>query len=135
MDRQVVGRQFCDVFLSWHFLPIDVWATVGETSVLEDLAYRSFSASMSATWRVTDNFTISPWVNVQQINKAINEARLANVVYSDPRQEIEASMLAAVQQGYTAPFGIQSGLTVRYLFGNGSLSSEDQRWRNASNLR
>jgi hypothetical protein len=84
---------------------------------------------------VTDNITVSPWVSVQQINSAINEARPANVVYSDPLQEVEASMLAAVEQGYTSPFGIQSGLSVRYLFGNGSLSSEDQRWKNTSNLR
>ena len=74
-------------------------------------------------------------MTLQQINKAINQAQVTNVVYADPRREIEASMLAAVQQGYTAPFGIQSGLSVRYLFGNGSLSSEDQRWKNASNLR
>jgi hypothetical protein len=134
-DRQTIARQFCDVFLGWHFFPVDVWSSVGETSVLEDLAFRSFYASVSATWRVTDNVTVSPWVNLQQINQAINEARPSNIVYADPRQEIEASMLAAVQQGYTAPFGIQSGLTIRYLFGNGSLSTEDQRWKGASNLR
>ncbi len=133
--RQLVGRQFCDVFLSWHFVPVDVWASVGETSILEDAAFRAFSASASATWRLTDDLTISPWVNVQQINEAINEAQPSSVVYTDPKQEIEASMLAAVQQGYTAPFGIQTGITIRYLFGNGSLASEDQRWKNASNLR
>jgi hypothetical protein len=44
-------------------------------------------------------------------------------------------MLAAIQQGYTAPFGVQSGLSIRYFFGNGSLASEDQRWKNVSNLR
>ena len=44
-------------------------------------------------------------------------------------------MLAAVQQGYTAPFGIQAGLSVKYVFGNGSLSIEDQRWKGTSNLR
>jgi hypothetical protein len=134
-DRQVVGREFCDVFVSWHFVPIDVWISIGETALLEAIDFRGFSANASATWRLTDNFTISPWVNVQEINKAINEARPVSVVYADPRQEIEASMLAAVQQGYTAPFGVQSGLTVRYLFGNGSLSSEDQRWKGTSNLR
>jgi hypothetical protein len=135
LDEQAVGRQFCDVFLSWHFVPVDLWANLGETTVLKDIRYRSFVAGLSATWRVTDNFTVSPWVNVQQIDRAINAAQATSVVYADPRQEIEASMLAAVRQGYTAPFGIQSGLAVRYLFGNGSLSSEDQRWKNASNLR
>jgi hypothetical protein len=40
-----------------------------------------------------------------------------------------------VQQGYTAPFGVQAGLNVRYVFGNGSLSVEDQRWKGTSNLR
>jgi len=135
VNHQVVGRQFCDIFLSWHFTPTDVWASIGETSILKDPRYRSFSGTISATWRVTDNITVSPWVSVQQINSAINEARPANVVYSDPLQEVEASMLAAVEQGYTSPFGIQSGLSVRYLFGNGSLSSEDQRWKNTSNLR
>ncbi len=44
-------------------------------------------------------------------------------------------MAAAIEQGYTAPFSIQSGLSVRFLFGNGSLSLEDQRWRGVSNLR
>jgi hypothetical protein len=135
LEDHIVGRQFCDVFLSWHFLPIDVWGNLGETSLLEDVAYRSFSASLSTAWRVTDNLMVSPWVSVQEINKAINQAPPANTVFSDPRQEIEASMLAAVQQAYTAPFGIQSGLSVRYLFGNGSLSVEDQRWKGASNLR
>jgi hypothetical protein len=135
ITQQLVGRQFCDVFLSWHFTPIDVWTSIGETSILEDIAFRAFSASASATWRLTDEFTVSPWVSVQQINQAINEARPSNVVYADPRQEIEASMLAAVQQGYTAPFGLQAGITIRYLFGNGSLASEDQRWKNVSNLR
>lgn len=134
-DRQLVGREFCDLFLSWHFAPIDVWASVGETAILEDPSYRAFNASLSLTWRVTDNFMISPWVNLQQINQAIDEARPNDVVYSDPRQEIEASMLAAVQQGYTAPFGIQAGLSIRFVLGNGSLSIEDQRWRNVSNLR
>ena len=135
LDQQLVGRQFCDVFLGWHFQPIDVWASVGETSILEDFAYRSFSVGLSATWRVTDNLSLSPWASLQEINQAINEAQPSNVVSTDPRQEVEASMLAAVQQGYTAPFGIQAGLSVKYLLGNGSLSSEDQRWKNASNLR
>ncbi len=130
-----VGRQFCDIFVSWHFDPIDVWGSLGETSLIEDAAYRSFSASLSATWRITDNLMFSPWVYVQQINQALNEAQPTTAVYSDPRQEIEASMLAAVQQGYTAPFGIQSGLSIRYVFGNGSLSVEDQRWKGTSNLR
>jgi hypothetical protein len=135
IDEQMVGREFCDLFLSWHFAPVDVSGSLGESAMIEDVDYRSFSASLSATWRITDNFTVSPWVGLQQIHKAINEAQPTNVVYSDPREEIEASMLAAVQQGYTAPFGIQSSLTLRYLFGNGSLSSEDQHWKNASNLR
>ncbi len=135
LDRQLVAREFCDLFLAWHFVPVDVWASVGETAILEDLSYRAFNASLSLTWRVTDNFLVSPWVNLQQINRAIDEAHPSNVVYADPRQEIEASMLSAVQQGYTAPFGVQAGLSVRFVLGNGSLSIEDQRWRNASNLR
>jgi hypothetical protein len=134
-DQQVIARELCDVFLSWHFEPVDVWAYVGETAVLEDLDFRSFSAGASATWRLTDDLTISPWFNVQQVNQAIDQAQASNVVYTDPKLEIQASLLAAAQQGYTAPFGIQAGLTIRYLFGNGSLASEDQRWKNATNLR
>ncbi|HXX65635.1 MAG TPA: hypothetical protein VEK07_00540 [Polyangiaceae bacterium] len=135
ITEQAVGRQFCDTFLSWHFVPVDLWASIGETTVLKNLDFRGFSSNLSAAWRLTDNLTISPWISLQQINRAINEAEPSTVVYTDPRQEIEASMLAAVQQGYTAPFGVQSGLSIRYMFGNGSLSSEDQRWKNASNLR
>jgi len=135
LRQQTVGRQFCDVFMNWHFVPVDFWASLGETTVLEDVRYRSLFAGLSATWRITDNLIFSPWINLQQINRAINEAEPTNVVYTDPRQEIEASMLAAVQSGYTAPFGVQSGLSVRFLFGNGSLSLEDQRWKNTSNLR
>ncbi len=135
LTEQIVGRQFCDTFVTWHFAPVDVLASVGETSVLKDIDFRSFSSSVSASWRLTDNLTISPWINLQQINRAINEAKPTDVVYSDPRQEIEASMLAAVESGYTAPFGVQSGMSVRYLFGNGSLSSEDQRWKNVAALR
>lgn len=41
----------------------------------------------------------------------------ADMLYSNPKQEVEASMLAAVRRGYTAPFGVQSGLGIRYLFG------------------
>jgi hypothetical protein len=137
LQSHTIGRQFCDAFFSWHFAPIDLGAGLGETSLLrlEDLGYRSISASFSATLRVTDNFVVSAWINLQQINQAINEAQPSNIVYSDPRQEIIASMLSAVQQGYTAPLGFQSGLAIRYLFGNGSLSSEDQRWKTTSNLR
>jgi hypothetical protein len=134
-DQQLVGRQFCDVFLSWHFVPVDLWASVGETTLLEDVSFRAFSASVSATWRLTDDLTLSPWVSVQQVNLAPSQARPNDVVYTDPKQEIVASMIAAAQQAYVAPFGIQSGLTIRYLFGNGSLASEDQRWKGASNLR
>ena len=135
LDQQVVGRQFCDLFLSWHFVPVDVGATLGETTIVEDWQYAAFSAGLSATWRLTDNLLISPWVSLQEIEKAIDEAQPTNVVYSDPKQEVEASMLAAIQQGYTAPFGVQSGLSIRFLFGNGSLASEDQRWKGVSNLR
>jgi hypothetical protein len=135
LDQQLVGRQFCDVFLGWHLQPVDVFASLGETSLLQDFDYRAFSASFSLTWRLTDNFILNPWANLQQINLASNEAQPNDTVYSDPRQEVVASMLAAVQQGYTAPFGIQAGLSIKYLFGNGSLSSEDQRWKNANNLR
>lgn len=135
LDHQVVGREFCDVFLSWHFVPVDLWASLGETAIVEDPSYRSLAAGLSATWRLTDDLSIAPWFNLQQINKAINEAQPSNVVYSDPKQEIEASMLAAIQEGYTAPLGVQSGLSIRYLFGNGSLASEDQRWKSVSNLR
>jgi hypothetical protein len=78
---------------------------------------------------------ISPWVVIQEIITAINEAQPSNVTYTDPQQEIEASMRAAVEQGYTAPFGVQSGLSIKYVFGNGSLASEDQRWRAVSSLR
>jgi hypothetical protein len=135
LSGQWVGRQFCDVFFTWHFVPIDLGAWLGETSILKNIAYRSFSAGINGTLRVTDNLLVSLWVNLQQVNKAINEAQPNNIVYTDPRQEIQASMLSAVQQGYTAPFGVQSGISVRYLFGNGSLSSEDQRWKGTSNLR
>lgn len=48
-DRQVVGRQFCDLFLGWHFVPIDLYASLGESTLLEDLDYRSFTASLSTT--------------------------------------------------------------------------------------
>jgi len=135
LDRQLVGRQFCDVFLTWHFQPIDLWGSLGETAILEDVAYRAFSVNLSATWRITDDLTLSPWVTVQQINQAIDAPQPTTAAYADPRQEIEASMLAAIQRGYTAPFGVQSGLSIRYLFGNGTLDSEDQRWKNVSNLR
>jgi len=135
VDQQLVGRQFCDVFLSWHFQPIDVAGSLGETTILESFDYRAFSASASVTWRLTDNLIVAPWAYVQQTHQAINEARPTTTVYSDPRQEVQASMLAAVQQGYTAPFGIQAGLSIKYLFGNGSLSIEDQRWKGTSNLR
>jgi hypothetical protein len=135
LERQLVGRQFCDVFVSWHFVPVDVGVSLGETSILKSFDYRAFSAGLSATWRVTDNFIVSPWVWLQQINKAIDEAQPTNVVDLDPVKEARASLLAAVQQGYTAPFGVQAGLSVRYLFGNGSLASEDQRWKGVSNLR
>jgi hypothetical protein len=135
IDKQLVGRQFCDAYVSWHFSLIDVGASLGETTVLKDVSYRSFSAGLSATWRITEDLTFSPWVNLQQVNKAINAVEPTNVVYSDPRQEIEASMMAAIEQGYTAPFGVQSGFSVKYILGNGSLESEDQRWKAASNLR
>jgi hypothetical protein len=134
-SRQTVARQFCDVFVGWHFDAIDLLGGLSETSILEDFTYRSFSASASVTWRVTDSLLVSPWVNLQQINQAIDEARPTTMVFTDPRQELEASMLAAVQQGYTAPFGVQTGISIRYVFGNGSLTSEDQRWKGTSNLR
>ncbi len=134
-QQQVVTRQFCDVFLGWHFQPIDLWAWIGENTVLGNFDYRSVGGGLGATWRLSDDFVISPWLNMQQINKAINEAAPTNAVYTDPRREIEASMLASARSGYTAPFGVQSGLTIRYLFGNGSLASEDQRWKNVNNLR
>jgi len=135
IEHQVVGREFCDVFLGWHFSLLDVWESIGETALLEDVSYRSFSAYLAATWRLTDNLTISPWVNVQQINQAINEAMPITATFSDPRAEIQASMLAAIQQGYTAPLSVQSGLSIKFLIGNGSLNSEDQRWKGVSNLR
>ena len=84
---------------------------------------------------MTDNLSLSLWANLQQVNRAINEAAPTSVVYSDPRQEIEASMRSAILQGFTAPFSIMTGLNVSYVFGNGSLSAEDQRWKGASNLR
>ena len=102
---------------------------------MKDIQYTSFAAVLSATWRVTDNFIISPWVSLQEINKAINEAQPSNVTFTDPKAVIEESMRSAVEQGYTAPFGIQSGLTVKYILGNGSLASEDQRWRAVTALR
>ena len=135
LSRQLVAREFCDLFVSWHFEPVDVSASLGENMVLKDIQYRSFSGAVSATFRLTDSFLISPWVSVQQINQAINEAQSDNTVYTDPKAEIEASMKAAIQRGYTAPFGLQSGLSLKYVFGNGSLSSEDQRWRGVSSLR
>jgi hypothetical protein len=135
LDAQIVSREFCDVFFSWHFDPVDLSASVGENVVLKSLDYTSFSAGVGATWRVTDNLIVAPWVSLQEIVKAINEAQPTNVSYTDPKQEVEASMRAAIEQGYTAPFGIQSGLSLKYIFGNGSLASEDQRWRGASSLR
>jgi len=135
LDQQIVPRELCDVYFSWHFKPIDLSASVSENVVLKSADYTSFSASLGATWRVTDNFLISPWVAIQDIVKAIDEAQPTNAVYTDPKSEIEASMRAAVQQGYTAPFGVQSGLTIKYVFGNGSLASEDQRWKNVTSLR
>jgi hypothetical protein len=135
LDQQVVPRQLCDLFFTWHFKPIDLAATLSENIVMKDIQYTSFAAVLSATWRVTDNFIISPWVALQEINKAINEAEPSNVTFTDPKAVIEESMRSAVEQGYTAPFGIQSGLTVKYILGNGSLASEDQRWRSVTALR
>ena len=135
LDEQVVPRESCDVFFTWHFKPIDLAATVGENIVMKQIDYTAFSASLGATWRVTDNLVIAPWVSLQETVKAINEAEPAPTTFTDPKQEVEASMRAAVEEGYTAPFGIQSGLTLKYIFGNGSLASEDQRWKNATALR
>jgi hypothetical protein len=135
LDQQLVGRQFCDAFVGWHFAPADLAVSLGETSILKSVDYRGFSAYLSVTWRVTDNFILTPWVYLQGIHKATNEVQPTNAVYKDPRQEIEASMLAAVEGSYTAPFGVQTGLSLRFLFGNGSLASEDQRWKGVSNLR
>jgi hypothetical protein len=135
VDQQLVPREFCDVFFNWHFRPIDLGASLGENIVMTSADYTSFYAGLSATWRVTDNWVVSPWVSLQEIIKAINEGEPEVVPTNDPEQEIEASMRAAVQQGYTAPFGIQSGLSIKYVFGNGSLASEDQRWKGVSNLR
>ncbi|MFI5301521.1 MAG: hypothetical protein ACHREM_25820 [Polyangiales bacterium] len=135
LTQQTVAREFCDVYMNWHFRPIDIWASVGETALVEAPTFRSFSVGLAVTWRLTDNLTISPWVNAQQIHRAPNEVAQTTTVYDDPKDEIEASMRAAIEQSYTAPFGVQSGLSIRYLFGNGSLSSEDQRWRGTSNLR
>ena len=135
IDRQVVPRELCDVFFTWHFRPVDLSATLSENIVLKRIDYTSFSAGLGATWRVTENFLVSPWITFQEIVQAINEAEPNNVVYADPKQEIEASMRAAVEQGYTAPFSVQSGLTIKYVFGNGSLASEDQRWKAVSSLR
>ena len=134
VDQQVVAREFCDAFFSWHFRPIDLLANVSENVVLENAQYTSFAAYLGATWRVTDNFLVSPWVAVQDIVKAINEFT-PPPPGPDPKQEIEASMRGAIQQGYTAPFGVQSGLTIKYVFGNGSLASEDQRWKAVTSLR
>ena len=135
LDQQVVPRELCDLFFTWHFRPIDLAATLSENIVMKDIQYTSFAAVLSATWRVTDNFIVSPWVSLQEINKAINEAEPSNVTFTNPKAVIEESMRSAVQSGYTAPFGIQSGLTVKYILGNGSLASEDQRWRSVSALR
>ncbi len=135
LDQQIVPRELCDVFFTWHFKPVDLSATVSENIVLKSLDYTSFSAGIGATWRVTDNLILAPWISVQEIVKAINEAQPIAVSYADPKQEVEASMRAAIEQGYTAPFGVQSGLSLKYIFGNGSLASEDQRWRSTSSLR
>jgi len=135
LDRQVVARELCDVFFTWHFRPIDLSASVSENIVLKSIDYTSFSAGLGATWRVTDNLLVSPWISIQEIVKAINESQPATVAYTDPKAEVEASMRAAVEQGFTAPFGVQSGLTLKYVFGNGSLASEDQRWKSVTSLR
>jgi hypothetical protein len=134
-EQQVIAREFCEVYLGWHFDPIDLWAWTGENMVVGHYEYRGLASGIGATWRVTDNFMLSPWMNLQQINQAINETAPSTTVYATARDEIRASMLATARSGYTAPFGIQSGFAIRYLFGNGSLASEDQRWKNVSNLR
>jgi len=135
LSQQIVPRQLCDVFFTWHFRPIDLSASVSENIVMKSIDYTSFSAGFAVTWRVTDNFLVSPWVSLQEIVQAINAVEPTTTVYSDPKEEIEASMRAGIEQAYTAPFGVQSGLTLKYLFGNGSLASEDQRWKGVSSLR
>jgi hypothetical protein len=83
LNAKLVGRQFRDIFLSLHFEPLDVSGILGETSWLEDVAFRSFSASLSATWRLTDNPMLSPWTYVQEINTAIDEAQPTSAVHTD----------------------------------------------------
>ena len=135
LERQTVVRSFCDAFVSWHFQPVDVSANLGGNAILGTFDYRSITLDLSATWRVSDNVTIAPWFTIQQVHKAINEAQPISNPYSNPRQEIEASMRAAVQRGFTSPLSIRSGVSIRYVFGNGSLNAEDQRWKYATNLR
>ena len=135
IGQQIVGREFCDLFFSWHFAAVDLGANLGETAILEDWSFNSITVGLSATFRITDSLSVSVWANLQEINKAINEAEPSTSSYSTPQEEIEASLLAAAQQGYTAPLGVQGGLSIKYVFGNGSLALEDQRWRNTSNLR
>jgi hypothetical protein len=135
VDAQTVAAGFCDAFVSWHFRPVDLSADLGGNTILGDLAYRTIELELSATWSVSDNVTIAPWFIVQQVNKAINEAQPVAQAYTVPRQEVEASMRAAVQRSFTSPLSIRSGLSIRYVFGNGSLNFEDQRWRNATHLR
>jgi hypothetical protein len=135
LQHQTVVRSFCDAFVSWHFQPVDVSANLGGNAIVGDFDYRSITLDLSAAWRVTDNVTIAPWFIIQQVKKAINEAQPASDPYTDPRQEIEASMRAAVQRGFTSPLSIRSGISIRYVFGNGSLDAEDQRWKYATNLR
>jgi hypothetical protein len=133
-QEQWLTREMCDIFVSWHFPAFDVSASFSETAPLNNIGV-NVGGSLSLTWRITDNLLVSPWISAQAIEQPLNAAQPTTVSFSDPRQEVEASMRAAIQQTFTSPFGIQSGLSIRYSFGNGSLNSEDQRWKGTSNLR
>jgi hypothetical protein len=135
LDRQAIVRQFCDVYLTWHFVPFDVSASLAQGLIMKDLRYWNVGAMVSATFRITESLVVSPSLSVQETNRAINEAAPTDVSTVDPKSAIEASMLAAIRRGYTSPLNIQSTLTISYLFGNGSFASEDQRWKRVSNLR
>ena len=136
MDQQLVGRQFCDVFLSWHFQPDRrAGPASGRRPSSRTSLPRLLRRALGDLARDRQPRHVARGSTSSRSTRPSTRRSPRRPSTADPRQEVEASMLAAVQQGYTAPFGIQAGLSIKYVFGNGSLGLEDQRWKGTSNLR
>lgn len=108
-----------EVYVNWHFDRIDLSTGIYGSSIADQIRYSQMGCNVSATYRLTNDLSLTGSFNVNFRNEAIYQ----------PANRSGNPLEQFLSGGNYSKISTSSSLTLSYTFGNSLLNSQDRRWK------